>query len=61
MIFAIVFNVKSFPIAIPVRFSSLLFTIYQKIFSNVLSVDNQKACDQDWTYFIGHIKKSKHN
>ena len=23
-------------------------------------VDNQKACDQDWTYFIGHIKKSKH-
>ena len=31
----------------------------KKNFSNILSIDNHEACDQDQTYFIVHIKKKK--
>ena len=66
LLFTFVFNAKSLAIGILVFFSffpsrPFFWTDYQKIFSNVLSVDNQKACDQDRAYSIGHNKTGLRN
>ena len=55
IIFAFAFN-AGFAIAILHFFFS-----FSSSFLDVLSFNNQKACDQDRNYFIGHIQKNLRN
>ena len=59
LIIAFACNAKSFAIAILVFFLLLfgLLVVFGRTAKSFSLFVTQEACEQDWTYFVGHTKK----